>query len=174
METTNYSDLLLWYVIHTNQKQEDRAVQNLSILGINTLNPKIKERRYNSFTGLPIILKSPLFPGYIFARFKINELFHKIRYTRGIREVVNINGTPIPIEEKVMALIQSKINNDGLVDISEEPKPGDKVKVMTGPFKDFTGLFENRVNAGERIRILLENVNYQVRVEINSDIVEKL
>jgi transcriptional antiterminator RfaH len=74
---------LCWYLVRTHPRQEDRAEINLKSFGIETLAPRFKERRHNFYTGDVTHHSKPLFPGYIFAKFRLNDLCHKVRYTRG-------------------------------------------------------------------------------------------
>src|SRR5262245_17634549 len=106
-------DTACWYVIHTHTKQEDRACSNLKVLVEPIFNPKIRGRRYNQFVNVPTYVTKPLFPRYIFAKFKINELYQKICFTRGICNVVSFGENPAPIDEEIIALIRSNIKEDG-------------------------------------------------------------
>lgn len=162
-----------WYVIHTHPKQEDRAGSNLRVLGVPILNPKIRERRYNQFSIVPTYITKPLFPRYIFAQFVINDLYRKVRFTRGVYSVVSFGKGPTPIDEEIIALVQSNIKEDGFVRIDEEIWPGDRVIVKDGPLRNFAGIFEREMKDTDRIRILLETVSYQAHVEIERDMVKK-
>ncbi len=166
-------DMIRWYVIHTHPKQEDRAGSNLKVLGVPIFNPKTRERRYNQFANVPTYVTKPLFPRYIFAQFKINDLYHKVRFTRGVYSVVSFGEGPTPIDEEIITLIRSNIKEDGFVRIDEEIRPGDKVIVKDGPLKNFAGIFERAMKDSDRIRILLETVSYQAHIEIERDMVKK-
>jgi len=173
MSATTIKDTACWYVIHTQPKQEDRACSNLKVLGVTIFNPKIKERHYNQFSIVPTYVTKSLFPRYIFAQFKINDLYHKVRFTRGVYSVVGFGDGPTPISEEVITLIQSNIIEDGFVKIDGEIKPGDRVMVKDGPLKNFTGIFEREMKTADRIRILLETVSYQAHIEIKRDMVKR-
>lgn len=167
-------DAAHWYVIYTHPKQEDRASCNLKTLGAPIFNLKTRERRYNPFTNLPTYIAKPLFPRYIFARFKINELYHKVRFTRGVSSMVSFGDGPTPIDEEIIAIIQSYIKEDGFVRVDEEIRPGDRVMVQDGPLKNFAGIFEREMKDTDRVRILLEAVSYQAHVEICRDLVKRV
>ena len=85
---------LCWYVVHTHLKQEERTSSNLGTLQLETLAPRLRVKKYNQFTGQLIRIAKPLFPSYIFARFKFNEVYHRIRFTRGVHSLVLFNNTP--------------------------------------------------------------------------------
>jgi len=169
---TMTEDTTQWYVIHTHPKQEDRASDNLRTLGVPTFNPKIRERRYNQFVSAPTYLVKSLFPRYVFAKFKIGDLYHKIRFTRGVYSVISFGGSPTPIDKEIIMLIQSNMN-DNFVRIDEEIRPGDKVVIKDGPLKNFAGIFEREMKDTDRVRLLLETVSYQAHIEIERDLVKK-
>jgi transcriptional antiterminator RfaH len=173
MSKATIEDMARWYVIHTHPKQEDRVGGNLRVLGVPIFNPQIREHRYNQFIIAPTYVTKPLFPRYIFAQFKINNLYHKIRFTRGVYCVVSFGESPTPIDEQIITLIQSNIKEGGFVRIDEEVRPGDRVVVKDGPLKNFAGIFEREMKDYDRIRILLETVSYQAHVEIDRDLLKK-
>jgi transcription antitermination factor NusG len=58
--------------------------------------------------------------------------------------------------------------------MNDDLKPGDEVIIKEGMFKDLTGVFEHQVGDADRVRILLETVNYQIQAVIDSHSVRKL
>jgi transcriptional antiterminator RfaH len=167
-------DNLCWYLMQTHPRQEDRAESNLKLFGIETLAPRFKDRRRNFYTGEVALHTKPLFPSYIFAKFIANDLYQKVRYTRGIRRLVSLGDSPTVVDEEIIAMIQSRISEDGFARIDENLKQGDKVIIKDGPLRTFAGIFEREVNSADRVRILLLAVSYQAHVEIESDMVKKL
>jgi transcriptional antiterminator RfaH len=174
MNTVMTKDAACWYVIHTHAKQEDRAECNLIVLGAQVFSPKIKERRYNKYTNALTYIAKPFFPGYIFARFKIDDLYHKVRFTRGVRSLVTFGEVPTLVDEGLIALIQANIGVDGFVTIGEDLRPGDKVVVKNGSLKNFVGVFVREMKGTDRIRILLQTVSYQAHIEIERGMVERI
>jgi transcriptional antiterminator RfaH len=173
MNNQKAGDVPSWYVVRTHAKQEDRAAGNLRTLGVQTLAPKIRGRRYNQYTSVPSYLTKPLFPSYIFARLKLDDVYHKIRFTRGVRALISFNGVPTPVDEDVIAMIQSRVREDGFIVIDEDLVPGDKVIIKAGPFRDFHGVFEREMKDADRVRLLLQTVSYQAHVEVERDLVAK-
>jgi transcriptional antiterminator RfaH len=165
---------LCWYLVQTNPRQEDRAESNLKSFGIETLAPKFKDRRRNFYTGEVTLHAMPLFPSYIFAKFIANDLYQKVRYTRGIRRLISFGDSPTVVDDEMIAMIQSRIREDGFVRIDEDIKPGDKVIIKDGPFRTFAGVFEREMNRTDRVRILILTVSYQAHVEIERDMVKKI
>jgi transcription elongation factor/antiterminator RfaH len=165
---------LRWYLVQTHPRQEDRAESNLKSFGIETLAPRFKDHRRNFYTGDVTLHAMPLFPRYIFAKFIANDLYQKIRYTRGIRRLVSFGDSPTVVDEGIIATIQSRIGEDGFARIDEDLKPGDKVIIRDGPLRTFSGIFEREMNSMDRVRILLVTVSYQAHVEIERGMVKKI
>jgi transcriptional antiterminator RfaH len=167
---------LCWYLLQTYPKQEDRAEDNLKSFGIETLAPRVEERRRNFYTGAVTYHAKPLFPGYVFAKFIANDLYHKVRYTRGVRQFVSFGDCPTVIDQEIITLIKSRIREDGFakVNMDEDLKPGDQVIIKDGPLKTFAGIFEREMKGAERIRILIQAVSYQAHVEIERNMVKKV
>jgi transcription elongation factor/antiterminator RfaH len=167
------TDVARWYAIHTHTKQEDRAESNLRVLGIQVFNPRIKESRRNQYTSLISYITKPFFPRYIFAQFVLSDLYQKVRFTRGVYNIVSFGENPTPIDGEMIRLIQSNLGEDGFVKIGDSLKLGDKVVVKDGPLKNFTGVFVREMKDVDRIRILLQTVSYQAHVEIERRLVKR-
>lgn len=163
-----------WYAIYTKPKEEQRAELNLMTHGVETLAPKVLDRRTNEFSGRPTYFAKPLFPRYIFARFDAERTLHKVRYTRGVHSIVSLNGQPVKVDESIIEVIKSRIREDGFVKIGEELNVSDKVVVKSGTLKNFQGIFERRVKATDRIMILLTAITYQGRVSVEERLVGKV
>jgi transcriptional antiterminator RfaH len=163
-----------WYVVHTHPKQEDRVDSNLNTLKIETFSPCIKKRQYNNYTGERFYKVRPLFPGYIFARFDLAKLHHKVRLTRGVHSLVCYGATPAQVDGLVINTIRSQLGVDGCVKIGESLKPGDEVVIDDGPLKSFRGIFERETSDLDRVMILLNTVSYQAHLVIARDLLKKI
>jgi len=163
-----------WFAICTHSKQEERAYHNLQVSGIECFNPKIKECRRNQFTGAVTHITRPLFPRYIFARFNIQTLLRKVSFTRGVLRVVSFNAKPAPIDQEVIELLQARVGSDGFLRVGEALKPGDEVRIKDGPWKALVGVVERNLQSGERVELLLTAINYQGRLMIEREWIEKV
>ena len=156
----------LWYALHTHPKEEDRAANNLIAWKVETFNPKIRERRVNSFTGAATYEKKPLFPRYIFARFDAAVMLSKICFTRGVRRVVGFGNGPVPVEDEIIQFIKDQAGEDGLIQLGDELKRGDLVTVKNGLLGELSGIFEREIKGTDRVKILLNAINYQASIVI--------
>ncbi len=165
---------LHWYAIHTHARQEDRAENNLRAWNVEAFTPRCLGRRRQEFKTRPSFFVKPLFPGYIFARFNARTMLHKIRFTRGVRSVISVGDQPAPIEDELIGIIKSKMDEDGIVSLEDNFRAGDDVMVRGGYFSGFAGVFERRMKDSERVMILLKTINSQVRVIVPVNDITKL
>lgn len=171
--STAIADNLHWYVVHTHPKQEDRANSNL-VGFLETLAPKLRVNKYNEFTGQVSRIAKPLFPGYIFSRFRFNELYHKIRFTRGVHSLICFNNEPTPVDDNIIDMIRARIGDDGFVKTADELKVGDEVRINDGRFENFCGVFERELPDMDRVSILLNTIRYQAHVVVDRHLVSKI
>jgi transcriptional antiterminator RfaH len=157
-------ETLCWYVIHTHPKQEDRAEFNLKAWNTETFTPRVKEESYDEWARCRTYKIKPLFPRYIFARFKASEMYRRVRFTRGVHSIVSFGSNPTPVSDEVIRIIQTRTGADGLVRIGEDVKEGDEVMIQQGPLRGIVGVFEKEMNEADRVRILLREVNFQAQV----------
>ena len=174
MSDEKLADSPLWYVIHTRPREELRADQNLKAWSVETFFPLIRKRSFNKSTQRSPYMTKPLFPGYLFARFDATRMLHKVRFTRGVHYVVHCDGQPVSVDQEILNLILERMGEDGYIKMSDDLKPGDKVVVSDGPFRNFVGLFERSLKHSDRIMILLTNINYQGRISIEPEMVRKI
>lgn len=165
-------DRARWYAIHTRPKEEDRAEMNLRAWQVQTFAPKLRALRASGYDGQSV--SKPLFPNYIFARFNANKQLHNINYTRGVQNVVSFGGSPVSVDEDVISLLQAKVGKDGFICRDEELEPGERVRINSGPFKSFVGIFKRKTKDKDRIRILLDTISCQSHLLIDREIVEKV
>jgi transcription elongation factor/antiterminator RfaH len=165
MIAESHANIDRWYAIHTNPKEETRAEQNLKAWNVATFFPKIKERQHKRNKG-PMYVTRPLFPRYIFARFKSGELLHKVRFTRGVKSVVGFGEGPTPIRDEVIEVIAAQVGEDGCISFSRRFKPGEKVSIQDGALRNMHGVFERELKDEERVIILLETIRYPLRAYV--------
>lgn len=165
---------LRWYAIYTNPKHEERANNNLESWGVPTFSPRLREGRRNQFTGAMTYISKPMFPRYIFAKFDAARMLNKIWHTRGVDSVLCFGGSPVSIDDEIIAMLQARVGEDGYVGLGEQLKPGDKVVITDGPLKNFAGVFERDMKDSERVMVLLTAITYQGRLCVDKDLVRKV
>jgi len=161
-----------WYAVRTKPKEENRADFNLRSFQVPTFAPKLRQVRHAGH-GSRYTVKH-LFPPYIFAYFDVISQLHQINYTRGVQKVVSFGGNPVSISDEVINLIKEKVDDDGFVCLDEELKPGDRVRINSGPLQSLVGVFQRNLSDKERVEILLNAISYQSHLLIDREMVEKV
>lgn len=163
-----------WYAIYTNPKQEVRAESNLRAWGIETYLPQIKESRLDQYKNTRIWLIKPLFLRYLFARFGFGTLGHKVRNTRGVKDIVGFGKGPTPVDDEIINLIQSRQDELGYVKLKDDLSQGDEVVVTDDMFKGVQGVFERRISNSDRVMILLKTIQFQAHIIIDREFLRKV
>ncbi len=162
----------LWYVIQTKPKEEGKASAYLSDKGVEILSPLIE----TFVTRNAKISKEmrPLFPGYIFGKFDLDQNYPLVRWARGVKCVLGLGGYPTPVSDEVVKVIRMKTDGNGIVRLVKQFLPNDVIRITSGPMKDLLGIFERWVSDTERVRILLNLMGYQPAVEMHYSMIEKV
>jgi transcriptional antiterminator RfaH len=161
-----------WYVIQTKPKKEEEATSYLSTKGVEIFSPLLETfatRNAKITEGL-----KPLFPGYIFGKFDLEQNYPLVRWARGVKCVLGFGGYPIPISGEVIEVIKQRTDGRGVVRRIGHFEPNDVVRVTSGPLKDLLGIFERWISDRERVRILLNLIGYQPSIELHYSMIEKV
>jgi transcriptional antiterminator RfaH len=155
-----------WYLAASKTREEFRAVEHLFNQGIKAFAPSINIEKIQA--GRKIVVSEAMFKGYIFVNlFPEHELWHKVRSTRGVRDWVRFANKVAKVPcSLVDSLIQQNAENKFKV-IKKCFNLGDKVEVMSGPFKGLSGLYQT--SCGEtRSLILIDFLGKQSRLELEN------
>jgi transcriptional antiterminator RfaH len=92
----------LWYVIQTKPKKEEEAKFYLSTRGVEMFNPLMETFALRN--GRMNKELKPLFTGYIFSKFDLEQNYPLVRWARGVKKVLGFGGYPTPISEEVVRI----------------------------------------------------------------------
>ncbi len=163
----------LWYVLHTRSKFENVVNDGLQKKDIEVFLPKvlIKSRRRDR----RIMIRTPLFPGYLFVKTDLSPLEHlEILKTVGAVRLIGYKAGPLPVTSetveslKIMVDTESQIVTTGLIF-----KKGDRVVVISGPFVGVIGTFVRYRGKG-RVVVNIETLGQSAGVDVDGDDVEKI
>jgi len=165
---------VFWYVIQTKPTAEDAVQKHFANAKLETFLPKIKSMVCGKKRSSSRI--KALFPSYIFAHINLNDanLYHMIRYTRGVRRILGDGIVPVPVPDEMIAIIRERMGESGVIEQRLTMKKGDPVRIKSGLFSDLVGILEKPVSAAGRVRVLLQIMKQRVRCEMSAAEVEKL
>lgn len=149
-----------WYIICSKPKKEQEAEISLNNIGIDVYLPLCKKKKKSGKYKIEVV--SPLFPGYLFAKFEFETYFQKVRYSRGVKKLLGNGENLWMIEEIKIEDIKNR-EEDGLVRLRpkvENFSPGDRIIVDEGDFEGWEGIFYEDFPEEKRAMIMLTSVSY--------------
>lgn len=153
-----------WYVLETKRHAESRAAHALAQqLGVEIYAPRTKIWPAPPVGGAI----APVFPGYLFARLDLERDSYRALYTPGVKRFVNdAGGAPAALADEIIDGLRARQDGDGFVECGPPTMAGRRMKITSGPFKDFCGILDRRVSGRERAILLVGLLQREVRVEV--------
>jgi len=141
-------------------------LENLIRQGFETFIPLIeKTKRINSSFKNSF---SPLFPGYVFISFDINEYkWVKIKSTIGVLRIISFYNKPSEVPGDIIVGLKQKYSHYKNFLSLSDLKKGSTVKIIKGPFSGFVGEVED-YDEKSRLKILLKFMDNYMNVSISS------
>ena len=87
---------MCWYACRTKSRAEKKVQHQLTRAGFEAYLPVKEEER--QWADRKKTVAFPLFPGYLFARFRLTEL-HEVLGLSGVVSVLRPNGYPTPVRD---------------------------------------------------------------------------
>jgi transcriptional antiterminator RfaH len=159
-----------WFVVSTKVRREYFAQEQLMFRGVETFLPRIIEP--SRVRGKMAI--TPLFPGYLFLHIDLEQQYFDVVWTPGVRKFVAFGALPCPVDGQVVDFLHARTGAEGVLRLERVFHPGERVSIRSGPFEGLVGIIERPVCARGRVRVLMELLRRQTRVEVPEEIVERL
>lgn len=163
-----------WYVLHTYSGYEDNVARNLrQRIESMGMEDKIfdvvvpREKKIRVKNGKRQVIEERLFPGYVLVQMIVTEdSWYVVRNTPNVTGFVGSGTTPTPVSQDEVDRLLKRMGED-------EPKykidvqPGDSVKIMDGPFKDFEGKISEVNDAKGTVKVLVNVFGRETPVELD-------
>ncbi|RPJ12052.1 MAG: hypothetical protein EHM36_00215 [Deltaproteobacteria bacterium] len=162
---------LLWYVVQTKRGSESRVEAILRNHRVEAFLPQYKDQWCRK--GKQVSSIKPLFSTYLFARLDLDIHYHNVKWTRGVSKILG-NGAPIPVSDQVVKTIRDRVGEDNLIRLEDELREGDLVEFTSGPFNGLMGIFQRKVSARRRVRVLLSLIGVGIPVQASQWQVKKV
>lgn len=171
-----------WYAVHTisghENKVRDVLTRRAQVEGLwdydifEILIPTEKELQTRN--GKRVEKDKKVFPGYILVNMMLSDdSFKLVKSTSGVTGFVQSGNKPIPLEEYEVRRIMTNLEAS-----QEAPKvmwnKGEAIRVVAGPFSDFTGKIEEVMVEKEMLKVLINIFGRDTPVELEFDQVEKM
>ena len=159
-----------WYCLRTQPKREHIAAASLREIGeIEVVCPRL---RYKKVTRRgKIWWMEPLFPGYLLARFSLEEKHRAVSYAAGVSGILRF-GESVPTVapdfiEELRAELAREENQGEVLTLQPIAEPGDQVELADGPLRGMTGTVLEVRPAEERVRIFIEFLGQAQPVDVD-------
>lgn len=160
----------LWYAIHTKPHKERQVEGYFFERGLEVYFPTTPapKRRGRGDTRA-------FFPCYLFVKADLQAVgLWALHYAPGVNRVVKIGDNPIPVDERIIEAIRTRLAQADVVDTRGEIlEPGDHVVITTGPFADLDAVFDRRLSPQGRVVVLIQILHRLAPVELDSDTLRK-
>ncbi len=175
------SDERAWYVVHCysgyenrvkhnlEQRIESMAMQNLIFQAIVPTEEEIEVRE-----GKRRTVERRVFPGYILVQMLMNDdSWYVVRNTPGVTGFVGMGNKPTPLRpEEVVSILKRMEAEAPKVKVTF--KPGQKVRIVDGPFNDFMGTVDEIDMDRAKVRVLVSFFGRETPIELDFLQVEKM
>src|SRR5215469_4225786 len=125
-----------WYAIRVKSNREWVTSNALKTKGYEVLLPSYRDGTFGR--GRARYVERPLFPGYIFCNFDVNDRL-PVMVVPGVVHIVGPGRKPEPVDPieitGVLALLESRLAMSPF----EYPPVGEQVQVQTGPLRGVVG-----------------------------------
>jgi transcription elongation factor/antiterminator RfaH len=157
-----------WYAIYAKPHREEIAQFHLQKEGLPTFFPKLRLPTSRSHRERIV----PLFPNYLFSLLRIPEDYNLARWSPGVKHVVNCNGIPTPLPDTVIDFLRQKATPGDILTAQSNLTVGSGVRIVRGPFEGLYGIIENPPDARGRVKVLMQLLSRDVRVDLSIDSVD--
>lgn len=169
-----------WYVVHCYSGYENKVRHNLE-QRIETMGMKDKifdvvvptEEEIEVKDGKRRTVERRVFPGYILVNMILTEeSWYVVRNTPGVTGFVGMGNNPTPLRPEEVAQIIKRMEAEA-PRIKVTFKPGERVRIVDGPFNDFRGTVSEIDMERAKVRVMVNFFGRETPVELDFLQVEK-
>jgi transcriptional antiterminator NusG len=168
--------LLRWYAIHVFSGHEKKIKKVLeSEVERNHMEEQIPrvlipaEDVVEMRDGKKRVKNRIFFPGYMLVQMELNKKTqHLVLDTNGVTNFVGPKNQPVPLQEDEVRRILGRIEDRRDEEIIVIPfREGDPVKVIDGPFTDFSGIVEEVSREKKKLKVMVSIFGRSTPVELD-------
>lgn len=170
-----------WYVVHCYSGYENK-VRHAIEQRIETMRMQDKifdvivptEEEIEIREGKRRVVERRVFPGYILVKMIMdNDSWYVVRNTPGVTGFVGMGDKPTPLSEQEVAQIMKRMEAEAPV-LKVTFKPGQRVRIIDGPFNDIVGLVDSIDMERSKVRVMVSFFGRETPVELDFLQVEKV
>jgi transcription antitermination factor NusG len=161
---------ILWYALRVKPRFEKLVHTHLEQKGYEAFLPSYVSR--NRWSDRIKDIRLPLFSGYTFCRFNVNDRL-PILVTPGVQFIVGLGRTPIAVDETEIETLRHAVNSGQPLRPWPYIKVGQRVEIERGPLQGLSGIVL-RVKNVDRLIISVSLLMRSVAVEIDQELVHPI
>jgi len=169
-----------WYVVHCYSGYENKVrhaiEQRIESMGMQDRIFEVivpTEEEVEIKDGKRRVVERRVFPGYILVSMIMDEdSWYVVRNTPGVTGFVGMGNEPTPLREEEISQIMRRMEAEAPV-IKVTFKPGEKVRIIDGPFNDIIGTVDEIDMERAKVRVLVSFFGRETPVELDFLQVEK-
>lgn len=163
-----------WYVLHTYSGYENKVKKTIESrvdaldMGDRVFEIVVPTQDEVEFKeGVRKIVQRKVFPGYVLVRMTMDEdTWYQLRNTPGVTGFVSQDNKPLPLLGDIATTMMEEMEQEApKVTISFQM--GDRVRIVEGPFADFTGEVDEVNNEKGKIKVLVSFFGRETPVELD-------
>ena len=154
-----------WFAIWTRSRHESMVRDQLARKQVDAFLPTIP--RWSRWKDRKKKIDWPLFPGYCFARFDVDDALAILKCT-GVVNIVSFDGKPAPIPESELDSIRVLVGSDLQYDPCPMIHEGMMVEVMHGPLRGVVGRLMRKDVLKARLVLSVNLIGQAVSVEVDA------
>jgi transcriptional antiterminator NusG len=170
-----------WYVVHSYSGYENKVKANLE-QRIESMGMQDKifqvivptEEEIEVRDGQRRITEKKIFPGYILVEMLMtDDSWYAVRNTPGVTGFVGMGRRPTPLRPEEVQRIMKRMEEEA-PKIKVTFRPGQRVRIIDGPFTDFVGNVDDIDMDKSKVRVLVAFFGRDTPVELDFLQVEKM
>ena len=179
-ETKVETEERAWYIIHCYSGYEHKVKHNLEqrieSMGMQdyifqVVVPTVEEIEIKD--GKRRTVERCLYPGYIMVQLQLtDDSWYVVRNTPGVTGFVGMGNNPTPLRTEAVQGILRRMEA-AAPQVRATFKPGQKVRIIEGPFADFIGTVDEIDEERTKVRVLVSFFGRETPVELDFLQVEK-
>lgn len=160
-----------WYPVYTRSRAEKKAYQELIRKNITAYLPLKKELK--QWSDRKKIVEEPLIKSYLFVYISSKE-YSEVLMTNGIARFLYFSGQIASMPDKQIESLRLLLATDEELEIFDyDIKPGQKVIIKAGPFKDLIADLVS-IHNKQRIILRLENMGFAININTSMAFIEPM
>ncbi len=163
-----------WYVLHTYSGNENKVKKTIESridaldMGDRVFEIVVPTQDEVEFKdGVRKTVQRKVFPGYVLVRMTMDEdTWYQLRNTPGVTGFVSQDNKPLPLLGNIATTMMDDMEQEA-PKVTVSFQMGDKVRIVEGPFADFTGEVDEVNNEKGKIKVLVSFFGRETPVELD-------